>query len=686
MAPLDTQQMFWKLRIDTSAANPSVPQTAQSPAREHGDRSIDRSSQSSGWHQPWIYPEPSSSNRRAENPFVPVNNSFTGDDPDAASSRSFVLSPSGTNHAQGERSHQDADAPALDGAEPLIPLLDSASVGRQSSISFNPKVTTDSGREKGLGQPLSKPDRWAPQPRPRGRSLLQELTNAQHNHSPPNKSRISLERPRYNASTGELRSRPVRFENPAPAHGPVLHSSIEGPTRNPGPEEREFVSSLTSESTSSPVVDEALTPPETPVEFTLSPLSATSPFHRSTSLNNTNAWPTPQPRGLSQRSKSYNIDRSRGSLRSGRTPSHCSPSSFSPASAFLSSWGVTSPALSSEPDDEGQEVGNYVLGKQVGFGAFSIVREARTIEDGGEVRRAVKIVRKHIAGKEDRENEQVQSEFEHEVTLWRFLSHPHILPLIAVYNTPFATFAFTQLHDRGSLFDLVRHNRKGLAPALSKRYSFQLASALRYLHEDAHIVHRDVKLENCLLDMSDPDSAITGGKLLLCDFGMAEFTNCGNEEDDEDDSSSRSDHSLYEEITDRPPPKAIGPSDTSTSVVGSLEYASPELLQSEVPLYSKAGDIWAFGVVVFAMLIGDLPFQHTFQPKVRKMIVEGDWDREALRSVQIDAAGQHAADLVRGCLNMDPIVRWSVGQVLHSMWLEDCNEAYDMDISGGWKL
>ena len=83
----------------------------------------------------------------------------------------------------------------------------------------------------------------------------------------------------------------------------------------------------------------------------------------------------------------------------------------------------------------------YVLGKQIGFGGFSIVKEAFKLEENGSTRRlAVKIVRKHVAGRTEQENDQVQAEFDHEVRVWRYLNHPHVLTLDAVYETEYATF------------------------------------------------------------------------------------------------------------------------------------------------------------------------------------------------------------------------------------------------------
>ena len=134
-----------------------------------------------------------------------------------------------------------------------------------------------------------------------------------------------------------------------------------------------------------------------------------------------------------------------------------------------------------------------------------------------------------------------------------------------IYKTEDATFCFIPLNTGGTLFDLVRANRGGLPPHLAKRYAYQLASAIRYLHEDARVAHRDIKLENCLLDTSvDPPN------VRVCDFGMAEWIS--------NDSVSAFDGppSPHVNSADRPPQRSMGPSDTSTSAFagGSLECGS----------------------------------------------------------------------------------------------------------------
>lgn len=328
-----------------------------------------------------------------------------------------------------------------------------------------------------------------------------------------------------------------------------------------------------------------------------------------------------------------------------------------------------------DPDDEGQEIGDhsgYIIGRQIGYGGSSIVKEVKTLQYGKRIVRAVKIVRKHIKGKSDSENEQLQADFEREVGVWRYLRHRYILPLLAVYDTPFATFCITKLNTGGTLFDLVRSRRKlkdepkGLPSKLAQRYIYQLGSAIRYLHEDVRVVHRDIKPENCLLDMSHPNAETEGGNILLCDFGMADFIH--NDNRGPPDSPG---------VHHNPNLGNIGPGLTSTAVQGSLEYTAPEMVNSTNPLYSTEADIWAYGCVMYTLLAGDRPFFHEFQPRLLMMISKGDWDMDMLASSQAVEEDSAAMDLVIGCLELQPEHRFDIRQVLESEWLADCKSLYE---------
>lgn len=550
---------------------------------------------------------------------------------------------------------------------------------RRPSISFHPEVTLESGHHRGLEEPLPK---LTVNTKLRKGSILHDLERHRL-RSPLHRIHSEADCRNYNPLTGELLN-PASKERRLEA----THNSLRYPLLQPiayslpshqQPSDSEQGASLTSESTASPLASEVQTPTDS-VDMLVSPISVFPPFTYPSSLEDSSAWPKPRRQGSSSRAKSYNFERV-SSMRSAqrqssRSSRRSTSSSISPATAFLSRF-ATKEELAPEPDNAGQEVGEYVLGKQVGSGGFSTVKEAYTLEGDERICRAVKIVRKQLPAKDEIENESIQAEFEHEVGLWRCLGHRNILPLIEVYVTSFATFCFTKMNTGGTLYDLVRANRQGIGRLLARRYAYQLASAIRYLHEDVRVVHRDIKLENCLIDISDPDTAKDGGNLLLCDFGLADFfTN---------DTRSNS-PDPYRRPTDRPPSRNIGPSDTSISIAGSLQYASPELIMSPAGFLSPVVDVWAFGVVIYALLVGDLPFRHAFQPRVQMMILAGEWNVKALEVAPgVLGYEDEVLELVNGCLEMRSEHRWKISQVLGCRWLKGCQEMLE-ELNESWKL
>lgn len=71
-------------------------------------------------------------------------------------------------------------------------------------------------------------------------------------------------------------------------------------------------------------------------------------------------------------------------------------------------------------------------------------------------------------------------------------------------------------------------------------------------------------------------------------------------------------------------------SDLPHSHIGSLPYAAPELLSPSPPPLGPLADVWALGVLMFTMVVGRLPFQHQYEPRLRAIITAGKYNREDL--------------------------------------------------------
>ncbi|RMZ91879.1 hypothetical protein DV736_g864, partial [Chaetothyriales sp. CBS 134916] len=594
-----------------------------------------------------------------------------------------------------------------DGAE--VSFMDHYMHNRTPSVSFNSEVRLECGHQQSINEPLVK----SGQARPRGRSALQAMQGV---HPQSMRSHSETDRENFDPITGhrllQFSASPPR-EQPKVGEGrfPLLQTTVDAMARE-SQSDLPHTLAVSPRDESRSVQDEGNLPASP--EVVASPLTSPAAFSyeepKAFKRTASQRWREGQHSESAQDffSRAGNLRQSSRTMSSGRlarkdtTGDYRSPRSA--ASSFLRAFSMSSStsdgvdsAGQSAVDAEGQTIGeDYVLGKQIGYGGFSVVKEVTQFRDGQQRKLAVKIVRRHIEGKSEAENELAQAEFEHEVELWRFLDHPNILPLEAVYKLDEATFCFIPLNTGGTLFDLVRSNRQGLSMGLAMSYAYQMAAALRYLHLDARVVHRDLKLENVLVERN-PKSAHDPGLIRLCDFGMAEWVSR-----DSESSFSSGPPSPTINDADRPPPRPFGPADSSTSAFagGSLEYAAPEILRlsdslsSTSPdpepgagrsLLSPAVDIWAYGVCVYTLLVGSRPFQDSFQPRVVMAILAGDWDRERL----LGKAGTDALELVENCLEMDPVKRWSISDTLKSPWLAEVvaeAAAKDDNASNVWKL
>ncbi|ODQ82626.1 hypothetical protein BABINDRAFT_159177 [Babjeviella inositovora NRRL Y-12698] len=108
--------------------------------------------------------------------------------------------------------------------------------------------------------------------------------------------------------------------------------------------------------------------------------------------------------------------------------------------------------------------------------------------------------------------------------------------------------------------------------------------------------------------------------------------------------------------------------DLPHSHIGSLPYASPELLLPSPPPLGPLADCWAFGVMLYTMAVGKLPFQHSYEPRLRAMISAGKFDTESLEeAVCIDGdphpGGSSIMKIVTGCLQVDIVKRWDITQI-----------------------
>uniref|UniRef100_A0A3Q2QS94 Serine/threonine-protein kinase BRSK2-like n=1 Tax=Fundulus heteroclitus TaxID=8078 RepID=A0A3Q2QS94_FUNHE len=205
-----------------------------------------------------------------------------------------------------------------------------------------------------------------------------------------------------------------------------------------------------------------------------------------------------------------------------------------------------------------QYVGPYRLEKTLGKGQTGLVKLGVHCITGQKV--AIKIVNR------EKLSESVLMKVEREIAILKLIEHPHVLKLYDVYENNKYLYLVLEHVSGGELFDyLVKKGR--LTPKEARKFFRQIISALDFCHSHS-ICHRDLKPENLLLDEKN--------NIRIADFGMASLQ--------------------------------VGDSLLETSC-GSPHYACPEVIRGE-RYDGRRADVWSCGVILFALLVGALPFDH----------------------------------------------------------------------------
>ena len=294
------------------------------------------------------------------------------------------------------------------------------------------------------------------------------------------------------------------------------------------------------------------------------------------------------------------------------------------------SYQNSSTGTVTRPGGEGTQLFNYTIGKEIGYGAFGVIYDCQNNETGEG--KAAKVIL--FKGEDDTEQQAVR-----EIGIWQNLSHPCILPLLKYkHEEGFAMYALTEKINDGNLYDLVipwgPWDGVSVSPEQRCKYTVELAyqmiEALKYMHSK-NIVHGDIKLENCLVDKLGDDGK-EKLRAYLCDFGMS--------------------HDLVKDNPNRP---------DAPRNIGSLPYASPELLLDNTLGFES--DAWAFGVLLYIMLVGKFPFRHGSVAKERELIQTGHYDTESLEYVSKEKKYSALKDIIGGCLEVDISKRWSIAKI-----------------------
>ncbi|KAF4176151.1 hypothetical protein CNMCM8694_008767 [Aspergillus lentulus] len=274
-------------------------------------------------------------------------------------------------------------------------------------------------------------------------------------------------------------------------------------------------------------------------------------------------------------------------------------------------------------EKEKPHIGPWQLGRILGEGVSSQVRLANHAVTGQMA--AIKIMSKKSAAIKQREQiatlgqtawdssstgaRQIPGGIEREAVIMKVIAHPNIVSLYDVWESHGELYLVLEYMQGGELFDYVSNNGP-LPEEEAVRLFRQIIAGIGYCHQ-LNIYHRDLKLENILLDACR--------NVKLADFGLAAPQPTGHR---------------------------------FNTLCGSPNYVPPELIHERKYRGDKA-DIWSCGVILYALLTGYLPFNGGDTLSTLLLVKKGDYTIPPQLS-------DESADLIQRILQKRPEDRISM--------------------------
>ncbi|KAK8116989.1 uncharacterized protein PG998_005270 [Apiospora kogelbergensis] len=255
--------------------------------------------------------------------------------------------------------------------------------------------------------------------------------------------------------------------------------------------------------------------------------------------------------------------------------------------------------------------------------------------------------------------QRIEMSLKRELEIMRSINHPSIVHLKAWNIEPTRALLVLSYCPGGDLFDVATTHRDLLSPPLLRRIFAELVGAVRYLH-DRRIVHRDIKLENVLVNIpadelanpnhdwqTYPDSIIT-----LTDLGLSRF---------------------------------VADDEKLETRCGSDDYAAPEVILGQ-PYDGRAIDAWSMGVLLYSLLESRLPFDpppgasdaHRMRSRTSHRIARVEWrwidyagddgDHEG-DEAKFESKGLKGAMEVTEGLLKRARSRWTIDKVAANEWV-----------------
>ena len=253
----------------------------------------------------------------------------------------------------------------------------------------------------------------------------------------------------------------------------------------------------------------------------------------------------------------------------------------------------------------------YLYGREIGCGAFGKVKLSLHIGSGRLVAIKIFSIKKL--------NERKKKKIRNEINILSKLRHKFINQILDTFSTDKYIFIVME-YICADLLSFIRKREK-LSENISKSIFKQIIEGLKYINKKK-IVHRDIKLDNILIDLNNT--------VKICDFGVS---------------------------------KKISEDELMIDHCGTPGYIAPEIYKNK-GYEGFQCDIWSAGVTLYYMLSGTQPFRAYSLKEMEKKVVKGEFE-------EIKNISAEANDLIKKMLQIDPDKRIRINEILNHPWLKD---------------
>ena len=269
---------------------------------------------------------------------------------------------------------------------------------------------------------------------------------------------------------------------------------------------------------------------------------------------------------------------------------------------------------------------NYKIISKLGKGSFGSVFKVQNIKTN-EIR-ALKVIKKTSIIYQDDDHK-----FLKEIEILIKLEHPNIIKIYEYYTDDINFYLITDYISNGELYNYV-YKAKSFNERQTQYIMKQVLCAVNYLHLN-NIAHRDIKLENILVEqeITSNDEQLLNVKLI--DFGTSNYVKTEN-------------------------------TNYFTVKVGSPFYMAPEVLNKK---YNNKCDIWSCGVIMFMLLRGHPPFKGENQEELFKSI-----QNDIINYNEMTELSELAKELMSKMLERNVDLRYSADECLKHKWMKIYNE------------